>query len=90
MLGNGSSPFPTNFMKYLYLILILILAGCSSPSNYDPYSQGRPGVMYHYSGSIKHQCFKCSNKSNLFRLDNKGRVICKKCFQASKKKYLYH
>lgn len=73
-------------MKILF-ILLFFLSGCTT---IIPLPEKRQGTMYHYSGGINYKCSLCSQETNLFRLDHRNRVICKKCFQKSNKKWLYH
>ncbi len=77
-------------MKILLGLLLLFCIGCSSNNTIDYTSMGRPGTMYHTSGLNYFKCVRCHEKTNLFRLDNKDRVICKKCFKQDKNKGLYH
>ncbi len=72
-------------MRILILFLILLISGCTIID-----TPARPGVMYHYSGFTEFECSKCHNKTNLYRLDKKDRVVCKACYKKSKKKHLYH
>lgn len=71
-----------------FIALLFLLTGCV----HIPYEVGsfRKGVPYRYSANKKFECIQCEQMTNLYKLDKKDKVVCKFCFQKSKKKYLYH
>lgn len=75
-------------MRILLILICLTLSSCTTVVQQPSIRQGTP---YRYSGFIGYTCVQCK-KPNVFlyKLDLKDRVVCKECYQKSKKKYLYH
>jgi hypothetical protein len=80
-LGGAIRPF-VFIMRYLFIILLLFLAGCASSLKFYPEGNmmGHGGMAYaYYWGNAV--CHKCRKPTTTFKIDNKNRKICWRCYE---------
>ena len=65
-------------MKILFLILILLLSGCSEP-RFTP--SGHKGKQVEYFWGKK-TCDYCHKQCGYFKVVNKKKIMCADCYQA--------
>ena len=71
-------------MKKLFILgLIIFITGCANV--YYPQGDYANNALYFYGGIKTPQCSICKNKSYLFKKDQKGRIVCDKCYRKIKK-----
>jgi len=67
-------------MKLFIILISVILTGCATP-RFSPGGQIGISIPYYTTYEKKYKCDWCHKKTSMYKVDNKGRVICKECFE---------
>lgn len=75
--GQGRIPAPYFYMRYILIILLVLLSGCSS-LKFQPKGKEGNKIEYFYANQI---CDKCHKKTIFFKIVNKKKIICADCYE---------
>jgi len=65
-------------MRYIFLILILLLSGCSKPV-FQPNGDSGTKVEYYWA---KKTCDFCHKECGFFKVVNGKKIMCADCYEA--------